>query len=68
MTIKLMKSWKRLFESKNKQFRYLIFDLSGVHYIDTYVTSYLIKIINSLKMMGVKVIITGLTRQQLFQS
>nr|WP_255437764.1 STAS domain-containing protein [Thalassobacillus sp. CUG 92003] len=54
---------KALEESKSLRLNYLILDLSGVALIDTQISRHLMEVIQSLKLMGVEVVMTGLSAE-----
>ncbi|WP_347551741.1 STAS domain-containing protein [Pseudalkalibacillus hwajinpoensis] len=54
---------RTLIESSAKKIRSLILDLSGVATLDTMMTQHLFKIVDSLEMMGVDVIVTGVSSE-----
>ncbi|MGA9288167.1 MAG: STAS domain-containing protein [Anaerobacillus sp.] len=54
---------RTLMESSSKKIRTLILDLSGIGTLDTMMTQHLFKIVDSLEMMGVDVIVTGVSSE-----
>ncbi|MFK3960096.1 STAS domain-containing protein [Guptibacillus hwajinpoensis] len=52
---------RTLMESSAKKIRSLILDLSGVATLDTMMTQHLFKIVDSLELMGVDIIVTGVS-------
>lgn len=54
---------RTLMESSAKKIRSLILDLSGVATLDTMMTQHLFKIVDSLEVMGVDIIVTGVSSE-----
>jgi rsbT co-antagonist protein RsbR len=54
---------RTLMESSAKKIRSLILDLSGVATLDTMMTQHLFKIVDSLEVMGVDIIVTGVSTE-----
>ncbi|WP_166000185.1 STAS domain-containing protein [Bacillus sp. Cs-700] len=54
---------RTLMESSAKKIRTLILDLSGVATLDTMMTQHLFKIVDSLEVMGVDIIVTGVSSE-----
>ncbi|WP_226659222.1 STAS domain-containing protein [Pseudalkalibacillus hwajinpoensis] len=54
---------RTVMESSAKKIRTLILDLSGVATLDTMMTQHLFKIVDSLEVMGVDIIVTGVSSE-----
>ncbi|TKD72439.1 STAS domain-containing protein [Pseudalkalibacillus hwajinpoensis] len=54
---------RTLTESSAKKIRTLILDLSGIETLDTMMTQHLFKIVDSLELMGVEIIVTGVSSE-----
>ncbi|KMM39431.1 STAS domain-containing protein [Guptibacillus hwajinpoensis] len=54
---------RTLTESRAKKIRTLILDLSGIETLDTMMTQHLFKIVDSLELMGVEIIVTGVSSE-----